>query len=139
MNSNEARTIVQSGLERRKDDRNEAAREQQLEAYERQMICHCNEHCADAKAIRKLEETARLNQEQAEARRISRKAALEAELAKEERACEAVKRYIVICMGLLCLTAFTELPLWAVITMAIGSGVLLAAYIFRVYYPWEEE
>ena len=138
MNSNEARTIVQSGLERRKEERNEAAREQQLETYERQMICHCNEHCADAKAIRKLEETARLNREQADARRNARKAALEAELAKEERACEAVKRYIVICMGLLCLTVFTALPLWAVITMAIGSGVLLAAYIFRVYYPWEE-
>lgn len=138
MNSNEARLFVQSGLERRKDDRNEAAREQRLEKYEKDMIHFCNAHCSEAAAVRKMQEAERLKQEALEAHRLAQKEALEQSMAKDEKALDAVKRYIVIFMGLLCLTVFTELPSWAVITMAVGSGFLLAAYIFRVYYPWEE-
>lgn len=136
--SNEARQIVQAGLDRRKADRETAAREAQLERYEQDQIRCCNEHSANAKVLRLMDETGRMQREQYEARRAARQQALALELAREEAATDAVWKYVVFCLAMLCLTIFTHLPLWAAITTALGMGVFPAAYIFRLYYPLED-
>ena len=138
MNSDEARRIVQNGLDRRKEDRDTAAKEARLEKYEQDQIHFCNEHCANSKEQRQLEETGRRNRQQYEARRAARAEAYALELAREQAATDAVKKYGVFCMATLCLTIFTHLPVWAAITTALGMGVFPAAYIFRLYYPLED-
>lgn len=139
MSSEEAKRTVTAGLQQRREARQLAEQEAQLEQYEQEQIQFCNEHCADAKFQRRMEETGRLNQEQMEARRAARAEALAKELAREEAATTAVKRYGISCMAILCLTIFTNLPLWAAVTLALGLGVFPAAYIFRLYYPLRGE
>lgn len=135
MSNEDARSIVAQGLERRKQlfAEHEAA----LEQYEQDMIDTCNTHCADAKLLRQNEETGRLNREQREARRAARAEAQAKEQAREEATTTAVKRYILACMGIFWLTAFTHLPIWAAVTCALGLAVFPAVYIFRLYYPLE--
>lgn len=138
MSSDEARRIVQIGLDRRKEDRDTAAKEARLEKYEQDQIHFCNVHSANAKEQRQLEETGRRNMQQYEARRAAREQALALELAREQAAIDAVRKYGVFCLEILCLTIFTHLPMWAAITTALGMGVFPAAYIFRLYYPLED-
>ena len=138
MSSDEARRIVQIGLDRRKEDRDTAAKEARLEKYEQDQIHFCNVHSANAKEQRQLEETGRRNMQQYEARRAAREQALAMEMAREQAAIDAVRKYGVFCLAILCLTIFTHIPLWAAITTALGMGVFPAAYIFRLYYPLED-
>lgn len=137
MNSDEARRIVQIGLDRRKEDRDLVDQEARLEEYEQDQIHFCNAHFANAKEQRQQEETGRRNKQQYEARRAAREQALAMEMAREQAATDAVKKYGVFCLAILCLTIFTHLPLWGAITTALGMGVFPAAYIFRLYYPLE--
>lgn len=137
MEFEEAREIVQSGLDRRKEDRKIAEQEDRLEQYEQDMIGACNVHCADVKKQRQLEETGRLNKKRLEAIRMAREKALALEMDREEKAVSAVKKYGVSCMSILCLTIFTSLPVWAAITLAFGLVVFPTAYIFRLYVPLE--
>ena len=137
MSNNEARQIVQAGLDRRKADRETAAREARLERYEQDQIRCCNEHSANAKVLRLMNETGRMQREQYEARKAARQQALAKELEREQAATDAVKKYGVFCLAMLCLTIFTHLPMWGAITTAVSMGVFPAAYIFRLYYPLE--
>lgn len=137
--SNEARQIVQAGLERRKAAREAAAREAQLEQYEQDQIRCCNEHFASAKVLRLMNETDRMQQEQVKARQAAKAEALAKELKLEQAAAGAVKTYGVFCLAILCLTIFTHLPVWAAITTVAGMGVFPAAYIFRLYYPLDKQ
>lgn len=137
MSSDEARRIVQIGLDRRKEDRDTAAKEARLEKYEQDQIHFCNVHSANAKEQRQLEETGRRNRQQYEARKAAREQALAMEMAREQAAIDAVRKYGVFCLAILCLTIFTHLPMWGAITTALGMGVFPAAYIFRLYYPME--
>lgn len=137
MSNEEARRIVQIGLERRKAERETAAREAKLEKYEQDQILFCNMHCADAKVQRQKEENGRRNKQQYEARRAAREQALAVEMAREQAAIDAVKKYGVFCLAMLTLTIFTHLPMWGAITTALGMGVFPAVYIFRLYYPLE--
>lgn len=135
MSNEEAKRYVSAGLELRRHARQEAEREAKLEQYEQDMIETCNINCADARFSRQQEAAGRINREIIEARRAARAEALAQELAKEEAATTAVKRYIITCMAIFWLTAFTYLPVWAAITLALGLAVFPAVYIFRLYYP----
>lgn len=137
MNSEEAKRIVGAGLERRRTERQIAEQEACLEQYERDMIGACNEHCADAKIQRRIEETGRISKEQAETRRAARAEALAKEQAREDAAVAACRYYGLACLVILWLTAVTQFPIWAAVTLALGLGVFPAAYIFRLYYPIE--
>lgn len=137
MSSDEARRIVQIGLDRRKEERDTAAREARLDKYEQDQIRFCNVHSANAKEQRQREETGRIQREQMEERRIARAAALAQEKERDEAATDAVKKYAVICLAILCLTIFTYLPLWGAITLIVSLAVFPAAYIFRLYFPLE--
>ena len=137
MSNEEARRIVQSGLNRRKAEREKAAKEARLEKYEQDMIVTCNEHSADVKMKRQREEIRRRNREEFQARCAARAESLAKELAREEAAIAAVKKYVVACMAILCLTIFTYLPMWAAVTLALTLAVFPSAYIFRLYFPLE--
>lgn len=138
MSNDEAKRIVRAGLERRRDARQLAEQEARLEQYELDMIETCNENCADAKIQRRMEESERLTREQMEARRAARAEALAKELAREEAATTAVKRYVIACMAILCMTIFTNLPMWAAVTLVVGLAVFPVAYIFRLYFPADQ-
>ena len=137
MSNEEARRIVQLGLERRKADREKAVQEAKLEKYEKDQILFCNMHCADAKVQRQKEETGRLNRERFAAMRTAQAEAVAKQMARDQAATDAVKKYGVFCLAILCLTIFTHLPLWGAITTALGMGVFPVVYIFRLYYPLE--
>ena len=42
-----------------------------------------------------------------------------------------------MCLVILLAAATTKLPLWAAATLALGLMAVLAAYIYRVFVPWE--
>ena len=139
MNSKEAKQIGADGLERRRDAREIADREAVLDRYEEDQIRACNIHFADAKYQRQLEETGRLSREQMAARRAARDKAQAKKIARELAAEDAVKKYITVCLAIFCLTIFTYLPVWAAATLALGLAVFPAAYIFRLYYPLDQQ
>ena len=135
MSNEESRRYVQSGLNRRKEERVEAAREKKLEQYELEQIRFCNEHYSDAKMQRKMEETNRINRQKIEERHKAMAEARAMEAAREMAAISAVRKYVIACLVILCLTIFTYLPLWAAATCIFGLAIFPAAYIFRLYYP----
>ena len=135
--SNEARQIVQAGLDRRKADRETAAREARLERYEQDQIRCCNEHSANAKVLRQKEETGRLNRELFEARQAAKAEAVAKQMARDLAATDAVKKYITACLAIFTLTIFTHLPVWAAFTTIMGLAVFPVCYIFRLYFPAE--
>lgn len=135
MSSEEAKNIVNAGLQRRRDERKIAEQEERLEQYELDMIGACNENCADARKQRMKEENSRMNQEQAAARQAARETARVQAQALENSAVKAVKRYAMICLVILWMTAWTNLPFWAAVTLILGLAVFPAVYIFRLYYP----
>lgn len=137
MSSDEARAIVQDGLRMRKYRRELAEKEARMEKYEQEQIQFCNAHFANAKEQRQLEETGRMNRQQYEARKAAQEQALAMEMAREQAATDAIKKYGVFCLSMLCLTIFTHLPMWGAITTVLGMVVFPAVYIFRLYVPLE--
>ena len=138
MSNEEARRIVTAGLERRKAEREQAAQEARLEKYEQEQILFCNMHCTDAKVQRQKEETGRLNRERFAAMRAAQAEAIAKQMARDQAATDAVRKYIMVCLVMFTLTIFTHLPLWAAFTTIMGMAVFPAAYIFRLYYPLED-
>ena len=138
VNSEAAKCIVSAGLERRREARQLAEQEGRLEQYEHDMIITCNKNCADAKVLRLTAETGRMNKERMDARRAARAKALAKEMEREQAAADTLKNYGVACLAIFCITIFTQLPIWAAATLALGSGVFPAVYIFRLYYPLED-
>lgn len=56
---------------------------------------------------------------------------------RDMKADAAVRYYGLSCLGILFLAAVTRFPLWAVLALSAGLGVILSAYIYRLYVPWE--
>lgn len=131
----ENRRIVETGLHRRKVE--QAAKEAQLENFEKKMIQACNANSSGAKAQREKEKAAQLKQKRRDEMEAARKAAQEAEQAKEASATKAVRLYMLSCMVLLLLCAWSHFPWWAAATMAICLMVNTGAYIYRIFVPWE--
>lgn len=70
-------------------------------------------------------------------RRRDREAARQAEVVQAMKADAAVRLYALICLVILLASAVTNLPLWAGVTLALGLMAVLAAYIYRLFVPWE--
>lgn len=138
MNSNEARAIVQSGLNRRREESREAAREARLERYEDDMIRHCNSRCADGKILREAEEAVTISRKQMEERRFSRKMELYKRMAREAAVMGGVRKYVMFCIGMILLERYTQLPIWAAITLILGLALFLVVYIYRAFVPLED-
>lgn len=131
MDNKEARQIVAEGLENRKLQRAEEAREAKREQFEQDMITACNKNCADRKKTREKEEMS-----------AQRRAAIAAAKAKawelECKANNAVRIYGVLCLVVLLVSAVTKLPFWAAMSLIVGGTAPLAAYIYRLFVPIKE-
>lgn len=129
-NTEENRRIVVAGLEHRRELRMEAQREEAQEAYEQDMIMACNLHCADAKKDR--EDRERTQQRRAE---IAKAKADRVRL--ECAANHAVRIYGVLALVTMLVCATTPMPFYGAAAFLMGDAVIMAAYIFRLFYPIE--
>ena len=148
MSNQEARRLVAEGLQRRKEQRQEAEREAKLEHYEQEQMLHIHKNCADARKEREAKradrDTARLMAQTEQYNKAqlvaSRKAQREQMLRDWERdytASNSVRGYILACMSVMLVAAWTPLPWWAAAALIAGTAVCEAAYIFRLYFPFE--
>ena len=150
MSNDEARKLVEDGLTLRRKRREAAEREARMEAYEKEMITFCNGHYANAKESRAREaeksmEMAMeaLRKEEARSRYIEQRKRereqAQQEMAREARAYDAVRNFILFCMVTALVTVWTPFPWWAAVALVAGCTALAAAYVFRLYYPMDEK
>lgn len=103
-----------------------------LDAYEMEMISGINAHRA-ARAAQAL------SRDELVAERVAADKAAREDMEREYKASEAIKRYILVCLATLCFSAFSPFPVWAAAAFCLGGAVFPASYIFRLYYPIENE
>lgn len=103
-----------------------------LDAYEVEMISGINAHRA-ARAAQAL------SRDELIAERVAADKAMREDMERENKSSEAIKRYIQVCLATLCFAAFSPFPVWAAAAFCLGGAVFPASYIFRLYYPIEEE
>lgn len=103
-----------------------------LDVYEAEMISGINAHRA-ARAAQALSREERI------AERVAADKAMREDMEREYKSSEAIKRYILVCLATLCFAAFSPFPVWAAAAFCLGGGVFPASYIFRLYYPIENE
>lgn len=131
---------IQKILARNAQYRMQERKDKQVEA---EMLAMCNAHRAQVGTRiedrnRQAAEAAELRAQLAAARAEENRLAKE-EMEREEASSQAMGKYAVWCVVTLGLTGFTELPVWAAVTLCAGLGVLVGAYIFRIWFPLEEE
>lgn len=150
MNTEEARILVMEGLQMRRQRREAAEKEARLEVYEKEMITFCNGNCASAKEIRQRDaETAMTLVLEANRKKEQRELMIEArkrereqqrmEMERDATALEALRRFVFFCLVTALVTMWTPFPWWAAVALVFGIAVLAAAYIFRLYFPLNEE
>lgn len=103
-----------------------------LDAYEVEMISGINAHRA-ARAAQAL------SRDELIAERVAADKAMREDMEREYKSSEAIKRYILVCLATLCFAAFSPFPVWAAAAFCLGGAVFPASYIFRLYYPIENE
>ena len=103
-----------------------------LDVYEAEMISGINAHRA-ARAAQAL------SRDELIAERVAADKAAREDMEREYKASEAIKRYILVCLATLCFSAFSPFPVWAAAAFCLGGAVFPASYIFRLYYPIENE
>lgn len=148
MSHEEARRLVQLGLEHRRAAQYQAEREQDLEDYERDMITACNGNFAAAKETRQREaaesmslalEAARQKEQRAQyaAKRRQERERLQKEMERDCIAIDCIRRFAFFCLITALVTVWTPFPWWAAVALVVGCTALVASYIFRVYFPAE--
>ena len=108
------------------------AADRALDAYEAEMISGINAHRA-ARAAQAL------SRDELIAERVAADKAMREDMERENKSSEAIKRYLLVCLATLCFSAFSPFPVWAAAAFCLGGGVFPASYIFRLYYPIENE
>lgn len=124
--------IFKRNLEYHQKEKAAQAADRALDAYEMEMISGINAHRA-ARAAQAL------SRDELIAERVAADKAAREDMEREYKASEAIKRYILVCLATLCFAAFSPFPVWAAATFCLGGAVFPASYIFRLYYPIEEE
>ena len=124
--------IFKRNLEYHQKEKAAQAADRALDAYEAEMISGINAHRA-ARAAQAL------SREELIAERVAADKAAREDMEREYKTSEAIKRYILVCLATLCFAAFSPFPVWAAATFCLGGGVFPASYIFRLYYPIENE
>lgn len=102
-----------------------------LDAYEVEMISGINAHRA-ARAAQAL------SRDELIAKRAAADKAMREDREREYKSSEAIKRYVLVCLATLCFAAFSPFPVWAAAAFCLGGAVFPASYIFRLYYPIDE-
>ena len=136
-NTEENCRIVAEGLEHRRELRMEAQREEAQEAYEQDMILACNLHCADAKKDREDRERILKNREKIKMRRAQMAKAKADRVRLECAANNAVRVYGVLALVTMLVCATTPMPFYGAAAFLMGDAAIMAAYIFRLFYPIE--
>lgn len=133
MSSNEARQIVQNGLDQKKAERKR--RDEALDVQERELRQTINRN----HLMKTMNETKRraVKQAERERRKAERRAAAALEREREEKGTRAVRLYVYSCVANLLLVGFTSFPWWAAVTLALGLAVFPVVYIYRLYVPLE--
>ena len=124
--------IFKRNLEYHQKEKAAQAADRALDAYEAEMISGINAHRA-ARAAQAL------SRDELIAERVAADKAAREDMEREYKASEAIKRYILVCLATLCFAAFSPFPVWAAATFCLGGAVFPASYIFRLYYPIENE
>lgn len=124
--------IFKRNLEYHQKEKAAQAADRALDAYEVEMISGINAHRA-ARAAQALSRDERI------AERVAADKAAREDMEREYKSSEAIKRYIFVCLATLCFSAFSPFPVWGAVTFCLGGAVFPASYIFRLYYPIENE
>lgn len=124
--------IFKRNLEYHQKEKAAQAADRALDAYEAEMISGINAHRA-ARAAQAL------SREELIAERVAADKAMREDMERECKSSEAIKRYILVCLATLCFAAFSPFPVWAAAAFCLGGAVFPASYIFRLYYPIENE
>lgn len=123
--------IFKRNVEYHQKEKAAQAADRALDAYEMEMISGINAH----RAVRAAQA---LSREELIAERVAADRAAREDMEREHKSSEAIKRYILVCLALLCFAAFSPFPVWAAITFCVASAVFPASYIFRLYFPINE-
>lgn len=134
MSSNEARQIVEDGLEKKKLER--AQRDAALEDQARQLRLTINDNHQDAnkaevKKQQKLMDDDRKRREAWAKKRAER-------VARDMAAEQAVNYYGVLCLVILLVAAIFRLNFFVSMALVLGMAAVFAAYIYRIYCPFKE-
>ena len=149
MTKAQARKLVEDGLTLRKQRREAAEQENRMEAYEKEMITFCNGNCANARKNREKDAETALalvleanrKKEQREQMIESRKREreqLRMEMERDATALEALRRFVFFCLVTALVTVWTPFTWWAAVALVVGTAVCTGAYVFRVYFPFEQ-
>ena len=134
MNSNEARKIVESGLERKKMERMQ--RDAELEKQERLLRLTINDNHL-VKTIN--EEQKKLQQKkEAQARRESWAKKQADRVARDMAAKEAVHVYGIVFLVILLVASIFRINFFVTLALMVGMAAVFAAYIYRIYVPFKE-
>lgn len=124
--------IFKRNLEYHQKEKAAQAADRALDAYEAEMISGINAH----RAVRAAQAISR---EELIAERVAADKAARENMERDYKASEAIKWYILVCLATLCFAAFSPFPVWAAATFCLGGAVFPASYIFRLYFPIENE
>ena len=134
MSSNEARQIVEDGLERRKIERER--RDAQLEQQERILRLKINDnHAWKAWKALSEEEQARIQKITEKERRAEKKAQA---LARELEMEDTVQKSILTGLSILLAAGIFRLNVFVALALVLGLAVFPAVKIYRLYFPLEE-
>ena len=134
MSSNEARKIVESGLERKKMER--AQRDAELDNQERLLRMTINDNHL-VKTI--TEEQKKLQQREAARKRREAWAKKQADLvARDMAAEEAVHIYGIVFLVILLVASIFRMNFFVTLALMVGMAAVFAAYIYRIYVPFKE-
>ena len=134
MSSNEARQIVTEGLERRREDR--VRRDAALEEQARQLRLTISGNHAE-KTMTEIQRKA-LEEEEVRKRRAERAKAKADLVIKDMKAEAACRKYCLVCLLILLLTAVFRMNVFFSIALVLSLAVFPAVYIYRLYNPLEE-
>ena len=134
MSCNEARKIVESGLERKKMERMQ--RDAELEKQERLLRLTINDNHL-VKTIN--EEQKKLQQKkEAQARRESWAKKQADRVARDMAAEEAVHVYGIVFLVILLVASVFRINFFVTLALMVGMAAVFAAYIYRIYVPFKE-
>lgn len=134
MSCNEARKIVEDGLERKKMERMQ--RDAELEKQERLLRLTINDNHL-VKTIN--EEQKKLQQKkEAQARRESWAKKQADRVARDMAAEEAVRVYGIVFLVILLVASVFRINFFVTLALMVGMAAVFAAYIYRIYVPFKE-
>ena len=134
MSSNEAKKIVENGLEKRKEAR--AQRDAELERQERMLRMTIN----DNHLVKTITEEQKKIQAKEEARKRRESWAKEQaeRVARDMAAEEAIRAYGIVVLAIIIISGIWKLNIFVTLAMMLGMAAVFGAYVYRIYVPFKE-